>query len=599
MSFTTRPELRGTFGMVASTHWLASAAGMAMLERGGNAFDAAAAAGFVLQVVEPHQNGPGGDMPVLFWSAKEKKPQVLCAQGPAPAAATIARYRDLGLDLIPGTGLLSAVVPGAVGGWLTLLRDHGTMKLADILEPAIGYASGGYPVVPVLAAYIGSVAELFRKAWPTSAAVYLTGGGPPAAGSLFRNEALGAFYRRLVHEAEAAGRSRKKQYQAAQDAFYKGFVAETIDRFCRETKWLDSTGELHGGLLTGDDMAAWRPQYEDALTLDYGGLTICKTGPWGQGPAALQTLALLKGFDVGKMDPLGPEFVHVMLECLKLAYADREAWYGDPNFVDVPIETLLSDEYNDARRKLIGDKASLELRPGEPGGLAPRLPEMVEWKPPAGAAAAGVGEPGLAVAGPAAAGEVRSDTVHIDVIDRHGNAVSAMPSGGWMQSSPVIPELGFPLGSRAQMFWLEEGLPASLAPGKRPRTTLTPGLALKDGEPAMAFGSPGGDGQDQWALTFLMRHLHHGMDLQAAIDAPQFLSFHWPSSFYPRDARPGHVQMEARFPMATMDALKRRGHGVEVTDDWSLSRLAAVARADGMLKAAANPRFMQGYAAGR
>ena len=594
MSFTTRPELRGTFGMVASTHWLASAAGMAMLERGGNAFDAAAAAGFVLQVVEPHQNGPGGDMPVLFWSAKQKKPQVLCAQGPAPAAATIARYKDLGIDLVPGTGLLSAVVPGTVGGWLTLLRDHGTMKLADILEPAIGYASGGYPVVPVLSAYIGSVAELFRDAWPTSAAVYLAGGGPPAAGSLFRNEALGAFYRRLVSEAEAAGRGRKKQYKAAQDAFYKGFVAEAIDRFCRETEWLDSTGERHGGLLTADDMAAWRPQYEDALTLDYGGLTICKTGPWGQGPAALQTLALLKGFDVGKMDPLGPDFVHVMLECLKLAYADREAWYGDPNFVDVPIETLLSDEYNDARRKLVGDRASLELRPGAPDGLAPRLPDTVDWSPAEGAAATGVGEPRLATAG-----EVRSDTVHVDVIDRHGNAVSAMPSGGWMQSSPIIPELGFPLGSRAQMFWLEEGLPASLAPGKRPRTTLTPGLALKDGEPALAFGSPGGDGQDQWALTFLMRHLHHSMDLQAAIDAPHFLSFHWPNSFYPRGAQPGHVQMEARFPMATMDALKRRGHAVEVADDWSLSRLAAVAREGGMLKAAANPRFMQGYAAGR
>jgi gamma-glutamyltranspeptidase/glutathione hydrolase len=592
--FTTRPELRGTFGMVASTHWLASAAGMAMLERGGNAFDAAAAAGFVLQVVEPHQNGPGGDLPVLFWSAKEKKPQVLCAQGPAPAAATSARYQDLGIDLIPGTGLLAAVVPGAVGGWLTLLRDHGTMRLADILEPAIGYAMDGYPVVPVLSAYIGSVARLFAEAWPTSAAVYLAGGGPPESGSRFRNEALGAFYRRLVSEAEAAGSGREKQYDAAHDAFHKGFVAETIDRFCHETEWLDSTGERHGGLLTGDDMAAWRPHYEDPLTLDYGGLTICKTGPWGQGPAALQTLALLKGFDLRAMDPLGPDFVHTLLECLKLAYADREAWYGDPDFVEVPVEALLSDAYNDARRALVGAEASLELRPGAPDGRTPRLPAQVDWAPPAGAAAAGVGEPGLAMAG-----EVRSDTVHIDVIDRHGNAVSAMPSGGWMQSSPVIPELGFPLGARAQMFWLEEGLPASLAPGKRPRTTLTPGLALKDGEPYMAFGSPGGDGQDQWALTFLARHLHHGFDLQAAIDAPQFLSFHWPNSFYPRDAQPGVVQMEGRFPKATIAELERRGHEVEVTDDWSLSRLAAVAREDGMLKAAANPRFMQGYAVGR
>ncbi|MEJ2121116.1 MAG: gamma-glutamyltransferase family protein [Alphaproteobacteria bacterium] len=598
--FTTRPELRGTFGMVASTHWLASAAGMAMLERGGNAFDAAAAAGFVLQVVEPHQNGPGGDMPVVFWSAKEKAPKVLCAQGRAPAAATIARYKDFGLDLIPGTGLLSAVVPGAVGGWLTLLRDHGTMKLSDILEPAIGYASGGYPVVPVLSAYIANVAELFREAWPTSAAVYLASGGPPATGSRFRNEALGDFYRRLAREAEAAGGTREAQYEAAHDAFYKGFVAETIDRFCRETEWLDSTGEKHGGLLTADDMAAWRPHYEDPLTLDYNGLTICKTGPWGQGPAALQTLALLEGFDLAGMDPVGPDFVHTMLECLKLAYADREAWYGDPDFIDVPIEALLSEAYADERRRLIGNDASLDLRPGAPEGRSPRLPETVDWAPPDGAAAAGVGEPGLAVAGPAAAGEVRSDTVHIDVIDKDGNAVSAMPSGGWMQSSPIIPELGFPLGSRAQMFWLEEGLPASLAPGKRPRTTLTPGLALRDGAPAMAFGSPGGDGQDQWALTFLLRHLHHGMNLQASIDAPQFLSFHWPNSFYPRTARPGLVQMEARFPADTIAELERRGHEIEITDDWSLSRLAAVAREpDGMLKAAANPRFMQGYAAGR
>ena len=592
--FTTRPELRGTFGMVASTHWIASSTGMAMLERGGNAFDAAAAAAFVLQVVEPHQNGPGGDLPVIFWSAKEKIPRVLCAQGPAPASATIARYQDFGLDLVPGTGLLAAVIPGAVGGWFTLLRDYGTMALADILEPAIGYATKGYPVAPVLSDYVGSVAELFREAWPTSADVYLGRGGPPEAGTLFRNEALGAFYRRLVDEGQAAGRGKKKQYEAAYNAFYSGFVADEIDRFCRETEWLDSSGRKHGGLLTGDDMASWKPHYEDALTYDYAGLTICKTGPWGQGPAALQTLAILKGFDLRKMDPIGPDFVHLLLEAMKLAYADREAWYGDPDFVDVPMEALLSDEYNDMRRALIGDKASLELRPGAPGGLTPRLPESVDWSRAGGAAAAGVGEPGLA-----GAGEVRSDTVHVDVIDKDGNAVSAMPSGGWMQSSPVIPELGFPLGARAQMYWLEEGLPASLAPGKRPRTTLTPGLALRDGEPYMAFGSPGGDGQDQWAITFLLRHLHHGLDLQAAIDAPQFLSFHWPNSFYPRDARPGHVQMEARFPVATIDALMRRGHDIDVTGDWSLCRLAAVAREDGMLKAAANPRFMQGYATGR
>jgi gamma-glutamyltranspeptidase/glutathione hydrolase len=597
--FTTRPELRGSFGMVAATHWIAAAAGMRMLELGGNAFDAAAAAGFALQVVEPHQNGPAGDMPVVFWSAKEKRARVLCAQGPAPAAATIAAYRALGLDLVPGTGLLATTVPGATGGWLALMRDYGTLSLREVIAPAAGYAEDGYPVIPVLATVLGNVAPLFRDAWPTSAAIYLAGGEPPKAGERFANPALAGYFRRLIDEGEAAGEmargGREAQIEGARRAFYEGFVAEAIDRFARETEWLDSSGEVHGGLLTGDDLARWQPTYEDPLTYDYAGLTVCKTGPWGQGPVFLQTLALLEGFDLGAMDPVGPDFIHTVLEALKLAFADREAWYGDPDFVDVPMAALLAKDYSAARRALIGERASLDLRPGSPEGRAPRLAARVAWSPPEGAAAAGVGEPNIALSG-----EVRGDTVHVDVIDRWGNAVSAMPSGGWLQSSPVIPELGFALGSRAQMFWLEEGLPASLAPGKRPRTTLTPGLALRDGAPALVFGSPGGDGQDQWALTFLLRHLHHGMDLQEAIDAPGFLSFHWPNSFYPRAARPGVVQLEARFREATVAELKRRGHEVEVLDPWSLSRLAAVARApDGMLKAAANPRFMQAYAAGR
>ena len=448
--FTTRPELRGTFGMVATTHWLASAVGMAMLERGGNAFDAAVAAGFTLQVIEPHQNGPGGDLPVIFFSAREKRARVLCAQGPAPAAASIKRYRDFGLDLVPGTGLLAAVIPGAVGGWLTLLHDHGTMSLAEILEPAIGYAANGYPVVPTLSAYIANVAELFTDAWPTSAAVYLSGGKAPATGSLFHNEALAGFYRLLLEAGDAGGGGREKRIEAARQTFYEGAVAEHIDTFCRTTEWLDSSGREHSGLLTGADLAAWKPAYEDPLSYSYAGLDICKTGPWGQGPAFHQTLALLKGFDLGAMDPQGPDFAHTMVECFKLAYADRDAWYGDPDFVDVPLDTLLSDTYNEQRRKLIGDTASLELRPGTPDGRSPRLPSLSNQ---AIAPAAGVGEPNLA-----AMGEVSSDTVHVDVIDAAGNAVSAMPSGGWMQSSPVIPKLGFPLGSRAQMFWLEEGV---------------------------------------------------------------------------------------------------------------------------------------------
>ncbi len=593
-AFTTRPELRGTFGMVASTHWLASAVGMAALEKGGNAFDAAAAAAFTLQVVEPHQNGPAGDVPILCYDAGERRVEVVCGQGPAPRAATIARYRDLGLELVPGTGLLAAVVPGAFGAWCLMLAAHGRLRLREVLEPAIHYAENGYPVTPMLSTYIGQVRELFETAWPTSAALYLSGGGPPAPGSVFRNPVLAATYRRVLEEAEAAKGGREAEIEAARRAFYEGFVAEAIDRYCRETEVPDSSGRAHRGLITADDMAGWRAGMEAPLSYDYHRYTVFKTGPWGQGPAALQTLALLKGFDLDAMDAMGPDFVHTLVECMKLAYADREAYYGDPDFVDVPMEELLSDSYNSARRRLVGAEASRELRPGRAAGVAPRPPARHAGLAAAGPEAAGLGEPNVM-----AQGEVRSDTVHVDVVDRWGNMVSAMPSGGWLMSSPVIPDLGFPLGTRAQMFWLEEGLPASLAPGKRPRTTLTPGIAFRDGEPYMAFGSPGGDGQDQWAMTFFLRHVHGPMNMQEAIDAPNFVSLHWPNSFYPREARPGHLQMEGRFEVKCVRELGRRGPEVEVVGDWTLGRMAAVARENGMLKAAANPRFMQGYAAGR
>ena len=257
------------------------------------------------------------------------------------------------------------------------------------------------------------------------------------------------------------------------------------------------------------------------------------------------------------------------------------------------METLLSDTYNDARSALIGDTASMDLRPGEVAGREIALPSTVSRDIPV-AVAAGVGEPNVALAG-----EARSDTVNVNVADRWGNLVSCMPSGGWMQSSPVIPELGFCLGTRAQMFWLDEGLPASLAPGKRPRSTLTPGLAFRDGKPYMAFGSPGGDGQDQWALQMFLRHVHCGLNLQEAIEAPAVLSYHAPNSFYPRTAQPGYLEAEDRLPKATVDELRRRGHEIAPVDGWSLGRLAAVARENGLLKAAANPRNMQGYAVGR
>jgi len=556
VEFTTRPELRGTFGMVASTHWLASATGMAVLERGGNAFDAAVATGFTLQVVEPHLNGPGGEVPAVFYAVDRGEPLALCGQGVAPAVATIERFRELGHDLIPGTGVLAATVPGAFGGWLLLLEEFGTWRLEDVLEFAIAYARDGFPLAPGIPLTIERSAGLIAT-WPASAELYLPA---PAAGQQFRNPVLASTYQRILDEAR--GGSREDEIERARLVFYEGFVAEEIDRFSRAEQ----------GLLTGEDLARWRATLEPVVSFDYRGATVCKTRPWGTGPVALQQLALLKGFDLAALSE--EELVHIVTECAKLAFADRDALYGD---ADVPLDTLLSREYNDRRRALVTDEASSDYEPG-----LGRLPTVREAAPLAGA-----GEP------------ARGDTVHLDVVDRFGNMLSATPSGGWLHSSPVIPALGWPLGTRAQMFWLEEGLPSSLRPGARPRTTLSPGLALRDGKPWLAWGTPGGDQQEQWAFHVFLRHVDRGLNLQAAIDAPEFHTDHLISSFYPRGFARRSLDLEGRFDAKVIEGLRGRGHEVTVTPDWSLGRVTAVQKENGQLRAAANPRGMQGYAAGR
>lgn len=593
----SRPQLVGTFGMVASTHWLASGAGMAMLERGGNAYDAAVAAGFVLQVVEPHLNGPGGEVPIMHWSAANSSVEVVCGQGPAPQAASIARFRDLGLDVVPGTGLLAACVPGAFAAWTTLLEQHGTMELADVLEPAIGYARGGYPVAPGLSATVGRVRSLFEEQWPTSAAAWLSGDGPPAAGSMRRNLDLAHTFDRLI-AAGAAKPSRETRIAAARDAFYRGFVAEEIARFVAETAAMDTSGRRHAGLLTADDLAAFEATVEPSLSFSYAGKVVHKAATWTQGLVLLQQLALLAHTDIAEVTRDSGRFVHTVVEAAKLAFADREAWYGDPAFVEVPVGDLLDPAYDRDRAALIGEEASFELRPGAPGGRTPLLPTQVV----AADADAGAGEPTQADTRRARRqGAGSGDTVHLDVVDRWGNLVSATPSGAWLQSSPHIPTLGFCLGTRAQMFWLTEGLPSSLAPGKRPRSTLTPGLVVDDDGPWLAFGTPGGDNQDQWALTFLVTLLHHEPDLQLAIDAPTFNTEAFPNSFFPRASRPGSLTVEGHTARAAIDELQRRGHDLEVGPPWSQGWLSAVGRdpASGALRGAANPRGRQGYVVGR
>jgi gamma-glutamyltranspeptidase/glutathione hydrolase len=589
---TTRPTLRGTFGMAASTHWLASQSAMAELEAGGNAFDAAVAGAFVLHVVEPHLNGPGGEVPAVFATADDPTPVVLCGQGVAPAGATIEHFRGLGLDLVPGSGPLAAAVPGAVDAWLMLGRDHGTRALRDVLSYAVGYARRGHPLLPRAAATVATMEQMFVEHWPTSAAQWLPHGRPPRPWELVTNAAYADVLDRLVAAGEAAGPDRDAQYDAARSAWREGFVAEAVDAFQRRP-FQDSSGRAHAGVLTGADMAAWRPTYEPAVTQSFRGFEVVKTDLWGQGPVLLQSLAMLDRLPDEALDPSTVDGAHVTTEVLKLAFADREAWYGDGS--DVSVADLLDPAYVDQRLALVVDRASFDLRPGSPGGREPRLAQHVLHGSSA-PEAAGLGEPTVSVSG-----ETRGDTCHIDVVDRWGNIISATPSGGWLQSSPTVPELGFCLGSRMQMFWLDEGLPSSLAPGRRPRTTLSPTLVLRDGEPAYAVGTPGGDQQDQWQLVLLLRLLAGGQELQQAIDAPMFHTDSLPSSFYPREMEPGSLYVEDRMGDDVIDALAARGHVVTRVGDWMLGRLSGVSRdpESGLLQAGANPRANQGYAVGR
>ncbi|MBK0329655.1 gamma-glutamyltransferase family protein [Rhodobacteraceae bacterium F11138] len=596
VEFTTRPEIRGTFGVVTSTHWIASAVGMAILEKGGNAFDAAVATGFVLQVVEPHLNGPAGDLPAIFHSTRDGAEGVLCAQGPAPEAATIAAMKDAGIDQqIPGSGLLATVVPGAFDGWLLLLREYGTMELAEVLNPAIGYCEDGHPMLPAVAEAIAPLQDFFEAEWPSSAELWCPGGTAPEAQSLHRNPDLARTYGRLRDAAK--GDTREARIDAARDEWRNGFVADAIGDYLKDAEAMDVTGRRNSSLLTRSDISGWQAGFEAPATIDYHGWTVCKTGPWGQGPVLLQALQILRNFDIASMDPFGTDFVHTVIEAIKLAYADREAYYGDPDFHDIPMEKLLGADYGQTRAALIGDAASTEQRPGVIEGFeaqaegvnmrAAREIEVID--DPA------TGEPTMAHLT-----NTKGDTVHLDIIDRWGNLVSSTPSGGWLQSNPVVPGLGFALNSRAQMFWLDEGLASSLKPGARPRTTLTPTIARHEDGAMLAFGTPGGDQQDQWQLIWFLRFVHHGLDLQQGIDAPLFHSAHFQSSFYPRRASPGEMMIEETIGADVIDALRARGHSVNVAQANTIGRLTAALRhADGQVQAAATPRLMQAYAIGR
>ena len=578
-----RPMIMGTHGVVSSGHYLATEVGMAILRRGGNAMDAAAAVGFALTVLKPHQNGIGGEVPMLVYSAGDGKVTAVSGHGVAPREATLERFLEYGLSIIPGDGFLPAVVPPAAASWIRLLGAFGTMRLADVLSPAVALAGDGFPMYDALRGSIAGRQERFESEWPSSAAVFLPDGTVPGLGDVWRQPDWAASMGRLI-EADRCHGDRVRGLRAAHDEFYRGAIAETVVEFCRSTAVADASGGAHTGLLTVADFEDFEARVESPVTAAYRGIDVWKCSSWTQGPVLLQALNLLERFDLAAMGHLSASYVHTVVECMKLAYADREFYYGDPAFVDVPFERLLSKEYAGTRAALVDPaEASRELRPGG----HPALQQV-----------GNVTDVNDALA--RAAGGIQGDTTKLEVIDGEGNMVSATPSGGWLMSSPVVPGLGFPLGTRGQMFSLVAGHPNCIAPGKRPRSSLTPSLATRGGRPHMVFGSPGGDCQDQWALQFLLNVVHFGMSLQEAVEAPTFWTQHFPSSFYPRAAVPASLTIEERVPEPVIAELRERGHEVTVSGPWSGGNtLAASIDPDtGVRCAAASPRLDPAYAAG-
>ena len=561
--FTTRPVVMGTRGVVTSGHYLATAAGFRIMEQGGNAIDAAAAMCFCVNLLEPQSNGIGGEVPTLVYSARERKAVAISGMGSSPGALTIDWCRENGIDLIPGDGYLPACVPAVVDTWATAVARYGRLSFSQVLAPAIELAENGFPIYDRLHESLASSFRKFNERYPSTAEVYYPGGRVPETGEVWRNPDFAAVLRGMC-EAESGAKSRVAGIEAARDAFYKGHVAERIAQFIADNPVEDASGSAHAGLLTYDDMAEWHATVEDTASYDYRGLEVHKCPTWTQGPVFLQQLAILQGFDIASMGHNSAGYLHTYLESAKLAFADREAYYGDPAFDNVPLDTLLSDSYNSGRRGLIGEDASMEMRPGDVGNGFPSY------------AAADVGEDNRGALGVAATvvqdlgmGHAHvGDTTHLDAVDIEGNMVAATPSGGWIGSSPVVRGLGFPIGTRGQMFYLNPARPNALEPRKRPRATLTPSLVTKDGEPYMVFGTPGGDMQDQVTLQLFLNYVEFGMNIQQALDAPTVFSTHFPSSFYPREAYRGHVSVDSRVPSDVIAELRRRGHVVDDDGPW-------------------------------
>ena len=596
-SFTTRPVVMGRRGVVTSGHYLATAAGFRIMEQGGNAVDAAAAMCFCLNLLEPQDNGIGGEVPTLIYSAQDRKAFAICGLGWSPQAFTIEWCVEHGIDLIPGDGYLPACVPAMVDTWAMAIARFGTMSLSQILQPAIELAQNGFPVYPGLHIHISDDVQKYTELYPTTGEIYCPGGRVPEVGEVLCNQDWADTLKLMCRaEAAASHRGRLAGIEAARDVFYQGEIAERIIEFIANNPIEDASGNAHIGLLSHGDISEWHATIEEPVTFNYRGLDVHKCSSWTQGPVFLQQLAILEGFDLKALGHNSADYIHTWIECAKLAFADREAYYGDPTFDQVPFDVLLSKAYADGRRDLIGAEASREMRPGDVGRGTPDYVsfDVVEDNRRAlNAQPRQVRDldPDHAHTG---------DTTQLEAVDWQGNMVAATPSGGWIYASPVIKGLGFPLGTRGQMFYLNPQRPNALAPRKRPRATLTPSLVTKDGDPFMVFGTPGGDCQDQWTLQFFLNHVDFCMNLQEALDAPSVHSEHFPSSFYPREAYPARVVVEDRIPQEVISELERRGHEVIVTDGWANGKAMGI-RYDGdrsVIAGAVSPRGQIGYALG-
>jgi gamma-glutamyltranspeptidase/glutathione hydrolase len=547
---TFYPRLIGRRGAVASNSYLSANAGADVLKAGGNAFDAAVAATLVEGLVNPQMHTIGGECPILLRLAGESRVIAVNGNMAAPAAATPEAFKKRNLSEIPEEGILAAGTPAAFSALLTVLSRWGTMSFRDVSAPVRELAAGGFPVSAGLRQQykygLVDLREKFLAQWPGSAALYLKG-GLPEVGDLLKNEALARVYDYLANAKDP------------HEAFYRGDVATEIAKFSKE----------RDGLLARGDLESFETRIEQPVSLRFGEFELFKCGFWTQGPAELQTIALMARHDLRSMGPASADYCHLLIEAMKLAFADREQYYGD---TIVPSGILLSDGYTSRRVGLIDlNKSNKELRPGDAKRNAALLPadEILIPKDWGGG------------------------TVHVDVIDATGNMASFTPSGGWLKSAEVMPALGFPLSVRMMTFYLGPAHhPNVVAPGKRPRTTLTPSLAFKGGKPWMSFGTMGGDNQGQWLLQFFLQRAAFGMGLQEAIEAPRLSTEHFPGFFAPHRGLPNRVRIEARFGAKVIDELRRRGHDVDVAPDWTEGFVSAaqIDEASGMLEAGCDPR---------